>query len=114
MRQELRLVDVLVQIVGELASRCLVVTERLLDDDPPGLRQPGLGEPLDDRAEEERRDLEVEDGRLSAGDGRAHALVHRRVREVSGHVREPSCETVEHARVDASRRFPRWTRGRER
>ena len=62
--EELRLVDVLVQIVGELASRCLVVTERLLDDDPRGLRQTGLGEPLDDRAEEERRDLEVEDGRL--------------------------------------------------
>ena len=35
--QELRLVDVLVQLVGELARRGLVVAERLLDDDARSL-----------------------------------------------------------------------------
>ena len=63
MRVELRLVDVLMQLVGERTGGGLVVAERLLDDDPPGLRQAGLGQALDDRPEEERRDLEVEDRR---------------------------------------------------
>ena len=50
---DLRLVDVLVQLVGERAGGFEVVAEGLLHDDARVLREPGLGEPLDDRAEEE-------------------------------------------------------------
>ena len=46
---ELRLVDVLVQLVGELRGGGAVVAERLLDDDARVLGQARLGEPLDDR-----------------------------------------------------------------
>ena len=63
---ELGLVDVLVQLVGERAGRVAVVAERLLDDDARVLGQPGVGEALDDAAEQERRDLEVEDRVLGA------------------------------------------------
>ncbi len=65
-----------------------------------GLRQAGLGEPLDDRAEEERRDLEVEDRRLAPADRLADALVRRRVGEVARHVREPRGEAVEDLLVE--------------
>ena len=64
--EELRLVDVGVELVGERTCRREVVAERLLDDHPGGLRQPGLREPLHDPAEQERRDLEVEDRQARA------------------------------------------------
>ena len=57
---ELRLVDVLVKLVGEHAGGLEVVAEGLLDDHPRVLREAGLGQPLHDAAEQERRDLEVE------------------------------------------------------
>ena len=78
----------------------LVVAERLLDDDPRGLRQPGLGEALDDPAEEERRDLEVEDRRLGALDRLADALVGRRRPRSRPDVREPVGEAVEDLLVE--------------
>ena len=62
---ELRLVDVLVQLVGELAwprrGRGRTASRR-----PPARCSvsPASAQPLDDPAEEERRDLEVEDGLL--------------------------------------------------
>ena len=65
---QLRLVDVLVQLGRECVRRLEIVSERLLDYDPRAVRQAGVGELLDDLAEEERRDLEVEDGRLRALD----------------------------------------------
>ncbi len=37
------------------------MTERLLDDDPRVLGETRVREPADDRAEQRRRDLEVED-----------------------------------------------------
>ena len=43
--QELRLVDVLVQLRGEVARGLEVVPERLLDDDAGVLRQAGVGSP---------------------------------------------------------------------
>ena len=58
---ELRLVDVLVELGRQVAGRGQVVAERLLDHHPGALGQAGLGQPLDDGAEQERRDLEVED-----------------------------------------------------
>ena len=60
---QLRLVDVLVQLGRERVGRLEVVSERLLDDDARAFRQAGVAELLDDLAEQERRDLEVEDGR---------------------------------------------------
>ena len=60
---ELRLVEVVVQLGGERARRLAVMAERLLDDDASRLRQAGFGQSLHDRAEEKRRDLQVEDGR---------------------------------------------------
>ena len=47
--------------VGQRAGGGQVVAERLLHDDARVLGQPCLREALDHRAEEERRDLEVED-----------------------------------------------------
>src|SRR5215475_5647483 len=49
---ELRFVDVLVKIGCELTRGLKVVAERLLDDYPRVLRQPGLGQPLHDPSEE--------------------------------------------------------------
>jgi len=52
---ELRLVDRLVQLGCQRPCGFEVVTERLLDDDPGVLREPRIGEPLDDAAEQEQR-----------------------------------------------------------
>ena len=65
---ELRLVEVLVQLGRERARRDEVVAERLLDDDARVRGQAGVVEALDHAAEEERRDLEVEDRLLRARD----------------------------------------------
>ena len=63
---ELRLVDERVQLRVQRARGGEVVAERLLDDDARVLGETGVGQALDDRAEERGRDLEVEDGpRLS-------------------------------------------------
>ena len=98
--EDLRLLDVLVELLGELARGLAVVAEGLLDDDPGVLRQAGLGEALDDPAEEERRDLEVEDGARGAGDRGRDALVRGGVAEVALHVREPLREAREHRLVE--------------
>ncbi len=52
---QLRLVDVLVHLLGERASRLEVMAERLLHDDPRPTGEAGVGQPLDDVAEEERQ-----------------------------------------------------------
>ena len=97
---ELRLVEVLVDRLVELAGRGEVVPERLLDDDPRALGQAGLRQTLDHGAEQERRDLEVEDRRERVADLPRQARERLLVAEVAGHVREPGRETVEHLRVD--------------
>ena len=58
---QLGLVDVLVDFRGQRARGGEVVAERLLHDHAPGLGQAGVGELLDHRPEQERRDLQVED-----------------------------------------------------
>ena len=98
--EELRLLDVLVELLGELARGLAVVAEGLLDDDPGVLREARLGEALDDPAEEERRDLEVEDRALGAGDGGGHALVRGCVAEVALDVGETLREALEHRLVE--------------
>jgi hypothetical protein len=97
--EELRLVDVLVQLVGQLGRRLAVVAERLLDDDTPALGEARLGEPGDDAPEQERRDLEVEDGVQGAVQRGCDALVCRAFGEVSAQVREALGELVEHLLV---------------
>ena len=86
--------------VGERAGGLAVVAERLLDDDPRVLRDAGLRQPLDDPAEEERRDLEVEDRALGAGDRGRDALVRGGVAEVALDVRETLREAREHRLVE--------------
>ena len=90
-------------------AECEVVAERLLDDDARVLRQARLGEALDDRAEQERRDLEVEDRASRALDRLADALVGRRVGEVAGDVREPGGEAARRPPRRAARRCRRST-----
>src|SRR5215213_11784923 len=46
--KELRLVDVLVQLLGKRPRRGHVMTKRLLDDDARTLGQSGVGESLDE------------------------------------------------------------------
>jgi hypothetical protein len=60
---ELVLSDVLVDLPSELACGFEVVSEWLLDDDPRGLGEPGVVEPLDGHPEERGRDLQIEDRR---------------------------------------------------
>ena len=49
---ELRLIDVPVQLGGQLPGRRQVVPEGLLDDDASRLRHPRIRQPLHDRAEQ--------------------------------------------------------------
>ena len=58
---ELALVEVLVHLLRERARGREVVAERLLDDDARVLGEADARQPLDHGAEQERRDLEVED-----------------------------------------------------
>ena len=93
---ELRLVDVPVQLRGERAGRLEVVAERLLDHDARVRRQRRhSASPLDDPAEEERRDLEVEDRRCGAADALRDRAVGRGVVEVAADVRQPRGEPGE-------------------
>src|SRR6476659_6837593 len=52
------------------------------------------------RAEQERRDLEVEHRRARALDGGRHALERRAVAEVARHVGQPRSEAVEDRGVE--------------
>ena len=79
--QQLSLVDVLMELGRERPGGVEVVPERLLDDDAAGPDEPGLGEPLDGAAEEERRDLEVEDRVAHVPDRSADTLIRRRRRQ---------------------------------
>ena len=57
---QLRLVEELVQFLGQGAGGGSVAPERLLHHDAPRRGQAGSGQALDHRAEQERRDLKVE------------------------------------------------------
>ena len=88
--QELRFVDVLVQLFGECLRGREIVPERLLDHDTGVLGEPGAREALDDRPEQEGRDLQVEHGAARPLDRCAHALVGGVVTEVARDVAEPT------------------------
>src|SRR5680860_1284027 len=93
------------------ARRFEVVPERLLHDDASLSRESGLGEIFHDSAEEEGRDLQVEDRTLSPLDRGSDALVGVSLGEVTTHVRKPCRELTEHCFVDllagADNRLPR-------
>ena len=61
---------------------------------------PASCEPLDDPAEQERRDLEVEDGLLGVRDRLGDALVRRRVAEVARDVGEAVGQPLEDVLVE--------------
>ena len=98
--EQLRLVDVLVKLLGERARRREVVPEGLLHHHPRVRGQPRIGEALHDPAEEERRDLEVEDRSLGALDRGRDPVVGGRIAEVARHVGEARREPGEHVLVD--------------
>jgi hypothetical protein len=97
---ELGLVQVLVDLVVELAGGGQVVAEGLLDDHARMLGQPRRGEALDDGAEQEGRDLEVEDRRARVRDGRREALERVAVAEVARDVGEARDEALEELVVE--------------
>src|SRR5215469_9210882 len=71
------------------------MTEGLLDHDAGVASQSGFAESLNDPAEEERRDLEVEDRALLPVDRLPHPRVRLRVSEIAGHIREPVDQPIE-------------------
>src|SRR5262245_45629202 len=83
------------QLRCERTSRFEVVAEGLLDDDARGLRKPCFGETLHHAPEEKRRDLEIEDRKVSAFDRLSDAPVRRVVCEVAGNVGEACGEALE-------------------
>ena len=97
--EQLRLVDVLVQLVRQRVRRLTVVAERLLHDHTRGLGEAGGEQSLHHRAEEERRYLEVEHRTLGVFDLGADALVGTGVGEIALHIRQPRREPVEHRRI---------------
>ena len=109
--EELRLVDVAVQLGGERPRGLEVVAERLLDDDAGRARQPRLRQPLHDPAEQERRDLEVEDRQLGVPERVRDPLVRGGVAEVPRDVGEPRREAREDVLVELlARAHDRLTR----
>jgi len=96
---ELGLFDVLVHLVGERTGRLEVVAERLLDDDARPVGETRVGQALDDAAEQEGRDLEVEDRRVRVVDRGGQPLEGLRVAEVAGDIRETGREAVEQLAV---------------
>ena len=98
--EQLRLVDVLVELRGERPRRFEVVTERLLDDDSGVAREIRVVQPLDDGGEQERWNLEVEDRERRSGDRRGNALVGGAVGEVTLYIRQPRREPLEHRVVE--------------
>jgi hypothetical protein len=99
--QQPSLGDVAVQIGGQLTRRGEVVAEGLLHDDPRRRRQRTRSrQPCHDRAEQARRNLEVEHRHGGGADGGLDALEGRRLGEIARHVGEPAGESPEDLTVD--------------
>ena len=98
--EELRLIDVLMQLHRQRVGRCEVVSERLLDHHPGVVGEPRIVELLDHRPEQKRRDLEVEHRLLGIAHGRLHAGVGVGVGEVAADVVQPGRKPIEHGLVD--------------
>jgi hypothetical protein len=98
--KELGLVDVVVQLGGERPRGLEVVAERLLDDDAGRARQPRLSKALHDPAEQERRDLEVEDRQRRVPERVGDPPVGRGVAEVPRDVGQARREALEDVLVE--------------
>src|SRR5204862_3744822 len=98
--EELRLVDVPMELFCKLARGGEVVAEWLLHDDAGVLRQTRIRETLDNGRKEEGRDLEVEDGNARVADCSADTSVRRRVAEVALDVGESRSQAREDALVE--------------
>jgi hypothetical protein len=92
---ELRLLQVGVDLAVEGAGGGLVVAEGLLHHHPGSLGQAGLGQALDHGPEQERRDLQVEDGGGGAVDGVGDPPEGGRVAEVPGEIGQAPGEALE-------------------
>src|SRR5215470_3651608 len=87
--KDLGFVDVSVQLICKFVRRCQVVTEGLLNDNARRFCDAGLRQILHHGTKQEWRDLQIEDWPGVSLDRVGDTLVGRRVREVSGDVREP-------------------------
>ena len=87
-------------LLVERGRRGDVVPEGLLHHDARRCRHAGIREPLDHRAEQGRRDLEVEDGAARFADGLGHTPIGVVVAEVTGQIRQPRGEAIEHFVID--------------
>ena len=98
--EDLLLADRPVQLRGERLGRCEVVSERLLDHHARSAGEPGGREAADDRGEERRRGLEVEDRRARLVHRLGEPLVGRGIGEIAMHVGESRGQAVERCAVD--------------
>ena len=98
---KLRLVEVLMDLVRQLAGRREIMAEGLLHHDPSGLRQFRLRQTLDHRPEQERGDLEVEHGGAHLAERRRETPVCLLGAEVAAQIRQPRREAVEDVLIDA-------------
>ena len=89
------------QVGRQLAGRLEVVPERLLDDDPLFVRhQVRLGQAVDHRGEQRRRDLQVEHRVVPVAERPRHLRIQLLAVEVAADVGEPCGEPVEHGVVE--------------
>ncbi len=98
--EKLGLIDVLVQLDGQRVRGGAVVAERLLHHHPGVLGKSRIVELLDHRAEQKRRDLEVEHRLLGVAHGRLDPPVGGGIGEVAADVLEASGKSIEHGLVN--------------
>ena len=97
---ELGLVDRLVDFRRQSPCGIEVVAERLLDDDARRLCQAGVLQLLDHGAEQERGNLQVEDGTCRVADGGRDALVGGLVGEIAAHIGQARGEALKDLGVE--------------
>ena len=98
--EDLRLVDVAVQLGGERPSRLQIVAERLLDDDAGVFGETGIRKALHDHREQTGRNLQVEHRMLCTAERRADAGVGGVVGEVALHIAQAGGEARERGFVE--------------
>ena len=105
--EDLRLVDVLVQVGGERTGRFEVVAERLLDDDPGVVGEAGIGEVPSPPSRTGRVGSPGRTPGPSRRPSPHRPAIGRVVGEVALHVAQPRGEACEHRLVEV---FARWRR----
>ena len=92
--------EVPVEHLVELERGAAITPEGLLDHHLGAGVEPHAGEPLDDLLEQDRRDGQVEEGVLDAGQQVGDGAERPLVAVVAADVAEARCEAVPHHRVD--------------